>query len=58
MARYCSSLTGAFQKNENPAQLQPIGRAYEQEQIKCQGMKVKKAESDYEQPIMKDIKNK
>lgn len=45
-------------KNENPAQLKPIEMEYELEQIKCQGMKVGKAESDYEQPVMKDIKIK
>lgn len=43
-------------KDSTSAQLKPIEREYELEQIKCWGMKVWKAESDYEQPIMKDIK--
>jgi len=66
MAKYCSNQTGAFQKKRKekkkkrkkeklPNQRQ-IEREYELGQIKCQSMKVRRAESDYEQPITKDIK--
>lgn len=42
-------------KEKLPNQRQ-IEREYERGQIKCQSMQVRRAESDYEQPIMKDIK--
>lgn len=42
-------------KNSTSTQLKQIEREYELEQIKCWGMKFWKAESDYEQPIMKDM---
>lgn len=57
MARYCSSQTGAFgEKKEKLPNQRQIEREYERGQIKCQSMQVRRAESDYEQPIMKDIK--
>lgn len=43
-------------KKKKAAQLKSIEREYELEQIKCQSTRGRKAESDYEQPLMIDIK--